>query len=214
MANAPQPVTGTQAGGSNTNNENTKLLNTNMINKKVNTKVSSKNELLDNFRNFVETYTQIDDIDSKMIEIVNTAFKTYDKFANDIQLEADLRIPDDDFETFCVNNVNDNSQIAISMNDPRLTEYLKIYKDLKAEYLDNCEYLLGLLEKKVLIREKVSDDDTTPHFTLQEINYSELSAIETDVRNRLVNMYSKCHQNYQAGLKALYKALKEPTNES
>ena len=157
-------------------------------------------------------YSKIDKIDPKILEIINTAFKTYDKFSNETQVEADLRITEDDFDNFCINNINDNAQIPITLNDPRLTEYLKIYKDLKSVYLDNCEYLLTLLEKQVLVKEKSSDTNTAARFTLREISYADLAALETDVRNRLVNMYAQCQQNYQAGLKALFSALKEPQN--
>jgi hypothetical protein len=127
-------------------------------------------------------------------------------------MEDDLRITEDDIDNFCINNINDNAQIPITLNDPRLAEYLKIYKDLKSVYLDNCEYLLTLLEKQVLVKEKSSDTNTAARFTLREISYADLAALETDVRNRLVNMYAQCQQNYQAGLKALFSALKEPQN--
>ncbi len=124
-------------------------------------------------------------------------------------MEANLRITEEDFDNFCIKNINDNAQIPITLNDPRLTEYLKIYKDLKSLYLDNCEYLLSLLEKDVLTKDNAEENNTNSHFTLREINYTELASIETDVRNRLVNMYAQCQQNYQAGIKALYTALKE-----
>ena len=47
-----------------------------------------------------------------------------------------------------------------------------------------------------------------PSFTLQNIGYNDLVSIETDVRNRLVNMYSKCQEHYQQGIVALFNALK------
>ena len=87
--------------------------------------------MLDKFLEFVGFYTKIDKIDPKIIEIVNTAFKTYDKFSNETKIEADLRITENDFDNFCINNINDTAQIPITLNDPRLSEYLKIYKDLK-----------------------------------------------------------------------------------
>ncbi len=220
----------TQKGGAdndnmNNNNLNKKInnvMNNNMNNENnqnnlqkqnesvINTQeLKTNNTLLDKFLEFVDFYSKIDDIDSKIIEIVNTAFKTYDKFSNETKMEADLRITEDDFDNFCINNINDNAQIPITLNDPRLTEYLKIYKDLKSLYLDNCEYLLTLLEKQVLVKEPSNDTNTKSRFTLREIGYADLAALETDVRNRLVNMYAQCQQNYQAGIKALYNALKE-----
>ena len=99
------------------------------------------------------------------------------------------------------------------MSDSRLTDFIKVYKDLKSAYLENCEYLLNLLEKKVLVKDKVTENNTNPHFTLQELNYTDLVTIETDVRNRLVTMYAKCQEKYQAGIKALYEALKAKPTE-
>ena len=198
----------------NGNKQNEPMMNTNSINNTINTQeLKTNNTLLDKFLEFVGFYAKIDKIDPKIIEIVNTAFKTYDKFSNETKMEADLRITEDDFDNFCINNINDNAQIPITLNDPRLSEYLKIYKDLKSVYLDNCEYLLNLLEKQVLIKDKQSDDDTKSHFTIREISYTDLAALETDVRNRLVNMYSQCQQNYQAGIKALFNALKTENKE-
>ena len=207
--------------GNNKKTSNEPMMNTNSINNTINTQELKTNNtlltntpvlgntLLDKFQEFVGFYAKIDKIDPTIIEIVNTAFKTYDKFSNETKIEADLRITEDDFDNFCINNINDSAQIAITLNDPRLTEYLKIYKDLKSVYLDNCEYLLNLLEKQVLIKEKTNDTNTPSHFTLREISYTDLTALETDVRNRLVNMYSQCQQNYQAGIKALFSALKQ-----
>jgi len=194
-------------------NEDVKTIDVSSVNKNVNTRALKPTDtLLDKFREFIQYYTKIDSIDPKIIELVDTAFKTHDKFSNEIQVESELRIREEDFDNFCINNVNDNSQIPITLNDPRLTDYLKIYKDLKALYLDNCEYLLNLLEKQVLVKEKVNETDANPHFTLKELTYTELSKLETDVRNRLVNMYSQCQKNYQAGIKALYLALRETTS--
>ena len=79
---------------------------------------------------------------------------------------------------------------------------------MKSLYLDNCEYLLNLLEKQVLVKEQTREANANPAFTLRELNYADLAALETDVRNRLVNMYAQCQQNYQAGIKALFTALK------
>ena len=199
-------------GNNEENNEvNNLLAGSNANAPAINTQeLKTNNTLLDKFLEFVDFYAKIDKIDDKIIEIVNTAFKTYDKFSNETQLEANLRITEDDFDNFCINNINDNAQIPITLNDPRLTEYLKIYKDLKSVYLDNCEYLLTLLEKQVLVKEEGKAGESTTHFTLREINYADLASLETDVRNRLVNMYSQCQQNYQAGIKALFNALKEP----
>ena len=121
-----------------------------------------------------------------------------------------MHITDNEFEDFCVKHINDKSLIALSLDDPRLGEFVKIYKDLKLVYLDNCEYLLNLLEKSVLNKEPVDEKNDNPRFALKNIDFSELASIETDVRNRLVSMYSQCQEHYQKGIKALYTALKTP----
>jgi hypothetical protein len=213
----PQSQLQPQAGGADENNNNNNNNNENNGNNIINTlntqELKTNNTLLDKFLEFVDLYSKTDEIDPKIIEIVNTAFKTYDKFSTETQLEADLRITEDDFDNFCIKNINDNAQIPITLNDPRLTDYLKIYKDLKSVYLDNCEYLLALLEKQVLIKDTAEGEPATPsRFTLREISYADLAALETDVRNRLVNMYAQCQTHYQSGIKALYTALKDTQN--
>ena len=166
---------------------------------------------MNTFLDFVNSYSKINIIDDKMLEIVNTGFKTYDNFSIE---DTSLYIDEDKMENFCVDQVNNNIMIPITLNDPRLTEYIKIYKDMKSMYIDNCEYLLNLLEKNIL--EKLSNDESneTPHFTIKNISYNELVETETNVRNKLVSMYSGCHEQYQKGIVALYNALKkEPTVE-
>jgi hypothetical protein len=164
----------------------------------------------ESFKQFIDEYAKIDKIDSNVLEIVNTAFKTHQDFSKEISSEAALRISDEDFEEFCINNINDKSMITLSLDDPRLGEFVKIYKDLKTVYLDNCEYLLTLLEKNILDKEKVSEKNDNPRFALKNIGFSDLSSFETDVRNRLVSMYSQCQEHYQKGIMALYTALKTP----
>jgi len=158
--------------------------------------------------NFVNSYSNSNKIDEKVLEIVNTAFKTHEHYSKDIENEAELMISADDFDKFCVNNTNDKLMIQLTLNDDRLTDFIKIYKDLKAIYIDNCEYLLGLLEKQVLIKEPINNEDkNNVHFTLQNIGYKDLVSLETDTRNRLVVMYTQCQSKYQEGISALYKAL-------
>ena len=80
---------------------------------------------------------------------------------------------------------------------------------MKDNYIDNCEFLLNLLEDKVLVKLPTNEKNETSHFTIQNIAYSDLVNIETEIRNRLVNMYSECHTQYQKGMVALYTALKK-----
>ena len=119
---------------------------------------------------------------------------------------------------FCEDKTNNDSMIPITLDDPRLTEYIKIYKDMKIMYIDNCEYLLNLLEREILIKTKSdttsnnnSSEAEPPHFTINNIGYTELVAVETDIRNKLVAMYSGCHEQYQKGIKSLYTALQTKT---
>jgi hypothetical protein len=207
-----------QKGGANNNTNdnanaiaNNLLANSNTIaNVGTNVNNATPNLLIDKFKQFIDEYAKIDKIDSNVLEIVNTAFKTHQDFSKEISTEAALRISDEDFEEFCINNINDKSMITLSLDDPRLGEFVKIYKDLKTVYLDNCEYLLTLLEKNILDKEKVSEKNDNPRFALKNIGFSDLSSFETDVRNRLVSMYSQCQEHYQKGIMALYTALKTP----
>ena len=173
--------------------------------------------LLKQFTNFVKNYTQIDTIDDKLMEIVNTGFKTYDKFSEDLPAETALYLNNDKFEDFCINQANTQGLISITLDDPRLTDYIKNYKDMKNMYIENCEYLLNLLEREILIKTEPKTTNETnaeqeqPHFTIKNIGYSELVDVETDIRNKLVSMYSGCHEQYQKGMVSLYNALKTET---
>ena len=125
-----------------------------------------------------------------------------------------MYIIDEDLSDFFAKNVNSESMIPITLDDPRLGEYIKIYKDMKTLYFDNCDYLLGVLEKRILNKSQVDEKNENPHFTVKNIGYNNLVELETDVRNRLVIMYSSCHEQYQKGIVALYNALKtEPEVE-
>jgi len=42
-----------------------------------------------------------------------------------------------------------------------------------------------------------------------KINYSELSVLETDIRNILVDLYTKAHTYYQMAVGNLFRALTE-----
>ena len=167
------------------------------------------NPKLREFIDFVNTYTKIDKIDDNLLSIVNTTFKTYDKFNKDIPLEAEMYIRDEDLSDFCAKNVNNGSMISLTLDDPRLVEYLKIYREMKTLYIDNCEHLLGVLENKILNKSTVDEKNENPHFTVQNIGYDTLVELETDVRNRLVIMYSSCHEQYQKGMVSLFNGLKQ-----
>jgi hypothetical protein len=122
-----------------------------------------------------------------------------------------MYIKEDNMIDFCVKNINNNSMIPITISDPKLTEYIKIYKNMKILYIDSCEYLFRILENKILNKNPVDEKDENPHFTIKNIGYGELVEIETDVRNKLVTMYSSCQEQYQLGIVALYNALKSET---
>ena len=120
-----------------------------------------------------------------------------------------MYIRDEDLSDFCVKNVNNDSMIPITLDDPRLGEYIKIYKDMKTLYIDNCDHLLGVLENRILNKSKVDEKNENPHFTVQNIGYDTLVELETDVRNILVIMYSSCHEQYQKEMVALFNGLKQ-----
>ena len=164
--------------------------------------------MINKFIDFVKVYSKIETIDDSILEIVNTGFKSSDDFSSDIPLESELYINEDEMKEFCEKQTNNDSMIPITLDDPRLTEYIKIYKDMKTIYIDNCEYLLNLLERQILVKSPVDEKNENPHFTIKNIGYSELVEVETDIRNKLVSMYSGCHEQYQKGIVALYNALK------
>ena len=166
--------------------------------------------MINKFITFVNTYSKVDKIDDKIITIINTGLKKYNNFDPTLENEALLYINESDFEDFCLNKIDNTGMIPIKLDDPRLTEYIKIYKDMKKLYIENCEYLLDLLETKILVKLPNSEKDETPIFTIQNIGYSDLIATEKTIRDKLVSMYSGCHQEYQKGMVALYNALKQP----
>ena len=182
------------------------------------------NPYLQKFKEFVNLYNKVDKLDDKILEIVNTAFKPYNKFSSDNPNETNMYINPDEFDKFCKNNANQMMLIPIKLDDPRLGEFIKIYKDLKNIYLDNCEYLLKLLDDKILVQKTVDTGsqsastsgniDERPRFTLQNIGFNDLTAIETDVRNHLVTMYSQCHEYYQKAFVAIYKGLTITENQA
>jgi hypothetical protein len=199
-------------------NQNNKLNQSNINDNNV-------NPYLQKFKEFVNLYNKVDKLDDKILEIVNTAFKTYNKFSSDNPNEMNMYINPDEFDKFCKNNANQLMLIPIKLDDPRLGEFIKIYKDLKNVYLDNCEYLLKLLDDKILMKTAVipnanssasttgNQEEAQTRFTLQNIGYSDLTEIETDVRNHLVKMYSQCHEYYQKAFVSIYKGLSAVENK-
>ena len=172
--------------------------------------------MISKFIDFVKVYSKIETIDESILEIVNTGFKSSDNFSLDIPIESELYINKSEMKEFCDKQTNNDSMIPITLDDPRLTEYIKIYKDMKTIYIDNCEYLLNLLEREVLVKTSSNKNDennntNVPHFTIKNIGYAELVEIETNIRNKLVTMYSGCHEQYQKGIMSLYKALQTET---
>jgi len=203
--NIPNTISPTSLSPNNNGNNNV-IVNTNVNN-------TSKNPVVQKFIEFVNSYANIDKIDDKIIAIVNTAFKKSDQYDANNSNEKDFRIKEDKMAEFCKKNANNNSMIPITLNDPRLSGYIKIYKEMKNIYIDNCEYLLRILETKILDKTPVDEKDENPHFTIKNIGYSDLVSIETDVRNKLITMYSGCHEKYQMGMVALFNALKPEEQE-
>jgi hypothetical protein len=165
-----------QLGGADSNNNNKNNNNKNNNNKKNNKKNNNNNESLvgntnnnvgnivnsdiknstkenirlKEFKDFVAYYVKMNVIDENVIDMVNTAFKQSGNFARDSPNEGSMYIADKDFEDFCVANINNNALIPLKISDSNLGDFIKIYKDMKESYLDNCNYLLSLLEKQIL----------------------------------------------------------------
>ena len=112
-------------------------------------------------------------------------------------------------DEFCVNNSVDNS-ISINLDDSKFSELIKIYKNMKTTYINNCEQLLNTLEKNILDTQQNSEDSkgTSSRYNLKNLSYTDLAEQETNVRNIITNMYADCHEQYQQGIVSLFNAFK------
>ena len=177
---------------------------------------SISNPMIKKFVDFVNIYSKVDNIDEKTLEIVNTAFKSYHNYepnSSETSESSDesMYISEDAMEEMCVKNINDKSMIPISLNDsnPNMITYIKIYKDMKDDYITNCNELFTILENRVLEKSINSEKDEVEHFKIKNIGYDDLVVIESEVRDKLSNMYALCHKQYQEGIVYLFKALKD-----
>ena len=196
----------------NMNNQNVANNNSAVgLNQNINT---SKQTLIQRFKQFIESYSKITDFDPKKLDnygmtiLANSAFKKHGNYDKEDPVSGKYFIDDNSFANFCVDN-STNNIININLDDDKFAELIKIYKDMKTMYITNCGTLLETLEKNILIKVPENEDDKSPKFTLKDLNYSELIEQETNVRNQLGQMYALCHEQYQAGISALYNALKK-----
>jgi hypothetical protein len=175
---------------------------------------NKKLTLIDKFKEFIASYSKITNFDLEKINmygldvISSSAFKQQSNYNKDDPVTGKYFIDEDEFANFCVDN-STNNIINLNLDDEKFEELIKIYKDMKNMYINNCETLLATLEKNILIKVPENDNDKSPKFTLKDLNYTELVEQETNVRNQLGQMYAMCHDQYQAGISALYNALKK-----
>uniref|UniRef100_A0A6C0F107 Uncharacterized protein n=1 Tax=viral metagenome TaxID=1070528 RepID=A0A6C0F107_9ZZZZ len=203
--------------GNDNDNVNLKINESENVTENGNTTNNSiSNPMIKKFVDFVNIYSKIDNIDEKILQIVNTAFKSYHNYEPNSSESSDssddsMYISEDAMEEMCVKNINDKSMIPISLNDsnPNMITYIKIYKDMKDNYITNCNNLFSILEDRILEKSKNNEKDEVEHFKIKTIGYDDLVTIEKDVRDKLSNMYALCHKQYQQGIVALFKALKD-----
>ena len=168
--------------------------------------------MIQKFIEFVNTYDKIDKIDDKVLKIVNSSFKTSSQF--EITDKDNMHIKKSDMNDFCTKNVNENSMIPITLSDPKLTEYIKNYKSMKTMYIESCEFLFEVLEKRILEKTLVDEKAENPHFTIKNIGYGELVEVETIVRDKVDCMYSKCHEESPQGIISLFKPLNSESSSA
>jgi len=174
---------------------------------------SNANPLIKQFINFANSYSKIDKIDENVLKIVNKAFKKYNEFdlgdPNQSALHIRKKGGEFNMTDFCKANANkETSMIPITLNDEKLSSYIKVYTNMKLLYIKECENLFNILENDILMTSVIKDKEE-PHFTIKNIGYEDLVVIETKVRNQIVYMYSQCHEQYQKGIVELFNALKQ-----
>ena len=190
------------------NNDNETENNDNEVenndNGKINEVLTNEyNSLIDKFISFVGKYNE-KKINPEVIDIIKKHFKN----------KSD-NISDKDFTQFCKEN-NDKllNGIKLNVDDPRLSAFITVYQELKEFYLTNSEELLNILETNILEKETNSDNKSKENnnmsdvkFSVKNLNYKELNELEDTIRDKLSDLYSKCHASYLSGVDKLYQAL-------
>jgi hypothetical protein len=177
-------------------------------------------DVVSKFLEFANMFQKIEKMDPKIIPFIETAFKKQNNFDPANGFQRDMFIPKDNFQMFCEANMNENGEIMINLNDDKFKGFLMEYENLKKLYIQKSGDLLALLENKILERKEnpassnygsdsMSKETTIGNFSVAKINYSELSVLETDIRNILVDLYTKAHTYYQMAVGNLFRALTE-----
>ena len=164
-----------------------------------------KDDLLQNFLDFVSKYQPVKEINKDVITVIKSKFKTVDE-----------KIGFKNFEKFCEKN-HDNSinGIKIDIKDKNFEPFLMNFKQMKSFYIETCYKLIDILEDdilKIVNKEnidKMKEDEMKemPEYKLQNLTYERLFDIESEVRLTVGEMYVKCHQYYLNGVEHLYTAL-------
>ena len=213
----------------NNKNDNKKNMNNILSNmNKLNTNTTQPSNAIDNndivkkFLEFASMFPKIGNIDPKVMPFIETTFRKQNNFDPSNGFQKDLFIPEDNFQQFCKTNMNGNGEIIINLNDNKFKQFINEYENLKKIYIQKSTDLLSLLENNILVKkqqkiestEMDKKNDNTNNikigkFGLAKINYSDLTILETDIRNILVDLYTKAHTYYQSAVIHLYHALND-----
>jgi len=90
-----------------------------------------------------------------------------------------------------------------------------VFKEMKEYYIKTCNTLLDILEDEILVLHKTNSDDKDDEgeYKLRNIQYEELSMLESKVRLTVGELYVKCNQYYYLGVNELYVGLTGPIKE-
>jgi hypothetical protein len=174
-------------------------------------------DIVSKFLDFAAMFPKIGEMDPEIMPFIKSAFRKQNNFDPSIGFQRDLFVSSDNFADFCKANANTSGEIIVNLNDSKYSEFLAEYEKLKNLYIAKSRDLLVLLENKLLVKKtevasgdaEVSSSTTIGNYGVAKINYSDLTILETDIRNILVDFYTKAHTYYQAAVADLYRALTE-----
>jgi hypothetical protein len=163
------------------------------------------NKAIKKFIEFTERYQPVKEINPQVMSIVKRSFKTSDGTA----------FTDQQFQSFCAKHDNLGNGININVDDQKFMKYIAVFKEMKEYYIKTCNTLLDILEDEILVLHKTNSDDKDDEgeYKLRNIQYEELSMLESKVRLTVGELYVKCNQYYYLGVNELYVGLTGPIKE-
>lgn len=219
--NITSPINNTPTNNIKTNNNEPIYINDEVNNKNTITTnkllLDDNNDDIDKFLQFVNKFNEHNIIDPEKMKFIETAFKKYYQYDPSNNTDKPYYINKDKFENMCKLNANAENQLHIDITDPNFSQFIAKYDELKDFYIKTCDDLLVILENKLL---DVVDDETSnlsdknpqtlpliKNITIANLSYNSLTELELDIRNIIVDLYTKSHQYYQEGVALLYNAL-------